>query len=120
MKLITPGQLVGYSPKKDKSITLRFETGEKTPGQVMDIHSMLDMFGYLYFKPEAQLTKDEILELDNLDTDLYDNPKTQSQRLRNVLYMNWKLENKGYAEFKDYYKNETEKIIQHYKDKLPD
>ena len=113
-------QLYGYRPRKDKSLSITFITGEKSPGEVMDIHSKLDDFGYIVFKSEEKLTKDEIAELDNLDTDLYDNPKTQSQRLRNVLFMNWKDENKGHSEFKDYYKNETERIIQHYKDKLPE
>ena len=120
MRLLTSCQLVGYNPKKDKSLTLRFETGEKTPQDVMNIHSMLDMFGYLYFKGESQLTKEEINDIENLDTDLYDNPKTQSQRIRNVLFMNWKNEDEGHKEFKDYYKNKTDKVIEFYKSKLPE
>ena len=119
-KLLTSCQLYNYRPRKDKSLSITFITGEKTPEQVMEIHSMLDDFGYLLFKAEEKLTKDEIEEIDKLDTDLYDNPKTQSQRLRNVLFMNWKDESKGHTEFKDYYKNETENIIQHYKNKLPE
>ena len=81
---------------------------------------MLDMFGYLYFKPEETLTKSEIAELDNLDTDLYDNPKTKSQRFRGVLYRNWEANDKGFSEFKDYYNSEYEIIITHYKNKLPE
>ena len=37
----------------------------------MEIHSMLDDFGYLLFKAEEKLTKDEIEEIDKLDTDLF-------------------------------------------------
>jgi len=116
MKLLTAAILDGYSPRKDKSIGLRFVTQEKTSGEVADIHSMLESFGYLYFRAEEKLSKDEIEALDKLDTDLYDQPKTQSQRLRNTLYMVWQQEKVG--EFKDFYKNETERIIQHYKNKL--
>lgn len=120
MKIITACQLSNYRPRKDKSLGLSFITGEKTPRQVMEIHSMLDVFGYMLFKGEETLTKDEIAELDQLDTDLYDNPKTKSQRFRGVLYRNWQNENQGYEEFKDYYDFEYEKIINHYKNKLPD
>lgn len=120
MKLHTSGQLVGYNPRKDKSLTIRFETGEKSPEDVMKIHSMIDTFGYLVFKAENQLTNEEIKELDNLDVELYDKPKTQSQRLRNVLFLNWKQETEGHEEFKDYYKSKTDTIIEHFKNKLPD
>jgi len=120
MKIITSAILDGYTPRKDKSITIRFNTDEKTPAQISELHGLLDSYGYLYFKPEETLTIDEIKELDNLDTDLYDKPKTQSKRIRNVLFLNWQRDNDGYVEFKDYYKNKTEKIIQHFKNKLDD
>lgn len=120
MKLLTSCQLVGYNPRKDKSLTIRFETGEKSPEDVMQIHSLMDVYGYLLFSGQDTLTKEEIEEIDNLDTDLYDNPKTQSQRLRNVLYLNWKQESEGHEDFKEYYKSKTDIIIEHFKNKLPD
>ena len=120
MKLLTGCQLVGYNPRKDKSITLRFETGEKTPQDIMGIHSMLDTFGYLLFKGEEQLTKEEIAEIDDLDTDLYDNPKTQSQRIRGVIFRRHENDDEGYPEFKDYYKYKTDQIIEYLKKGLPD
>lgn len=107
MKLLTGCQLAGYNPRKDKSITLRFETGEKTPEDVMNIHSMLDTFGYLLFKGEEQLTKEEIAEIENLDTDLYDNPKTQSQRIRNKILFLHKISGSDMSK-SDYYKQMTE------------
>jgi hypothetical protein len=118
MKLLTAAQLDNYSPRKDKTISIRFITQEKSPSEVMEIHSMIDTFGYLYFKAEEQLSKGELEHLDVLDTDLFDNGKTQSQRIRNVLYRNWEQNNVGYKEFKDYYKQKTEEIISHYKSKL--
>ncbi len=50
-----------------------------------------------------------------MELDLYDEPKSQST-LRNVLFKIWKQTEKG--EFKEFYKHETERIIQHYKNKL--
>ena len=63
------------------------------------------------------LNPDEVEELDALEADLYDQPKSQSQRLRNVMYVRWQqLGSPG--DFKSYYRTETEKIINHYKSKL--
>ncbi len=118
MKLITAAQLDGYRRLKDKSVSIRFITSEKSTEDIMVIDQLLDGFGYLYFKSETKLTESEIEELDNLETDLYDKPKTQSQRLRNVLYKNWQENNLGHQTFSDYYKHETERIISHYKGKL--
>jgi hypothetical protein len=120
MKLLKGAHLTSYRPRKDKSFSLTFETQEQEPNEVMLIHSMLDTFGYLYFKSEEQLTKAEIEEIDNLDTDLHDKAKTQSQRLRNTLFVSWKYNDRGFSEFKDYYKHRTEKIIDLIKKELPD
>lgn len=118
-KIITSAILDGYSPRKDGSFTLRFVTNEMQPSEVANIHNVLSSFGYLYFKGEEELTKEELKELDELDTDLYDNPKTKSQRLKNVLYKVWEQETPG-NEFKDYYASKMEQLIQHFKDKLDD
>ena len=119
-KLLTSGQLSSYRPRRDKSLSITFITGEKSPGEVMDIHSMLDDFGYLCFKSEEKLTKEEIEQLDKLDTDLYDNPKTQSQRIRGVIFRRHENDDEGYPEFKNFYKYKTDQIIEYLKKGLPD
>ena len=118
-KLLAPAQFQGYSNRRDRSVVLRFETQEQTPQQIARLHSMLDEFGALYFKGNGEITSAEREELDALETDIFDNPKTQSQRLRNVLFKLWKNEPEGFDEFAKYYKFRTDKVIQHFKDKLP-
>lgn len=116
MRILTAGMLDGYQRRKDRTVSLRFVTQEKTSGEVMEIDQLLDTFGILYFRGEEQMNKEEIEELDAVELDLYDEPKSQSQRLRNVLYKIWKQNERG--EFKEFYRAETEKIINHYKNKL--
>jgi hypothetical protein len=116
--IICPAQLDGYSPRKDRTIGLRFITQEMTPDQVSNIHQLLDGFGYLYFKTEHALTRAEQDELDALETDLIDNAKTKSKRLRNVLYRLWEKDNEGHADFKDFYAVKMESIIEWIKGKL--
>tara|TARA_R100000988_G_scaffold68593_1_gene35123 strand:+ start:54 stop:422 length:369 start_codon:yes stop_codon:yes gene_type:complete len=116
-KILCPAILDGYTRRKDRSVTLRFITQEKTSSEIMGIDSTLDQFGILYFRGEEKMNADEIEELDSIDLDVYDEPKSQSQRLRNVLYILWKQDGEK-GDFKKYYKQKTEEIIQHFKNKL--
>ncbi len=116
MKILTAAILDGYQRRKDKTVSLRFITQEKTSGEIADIDRLVDTFGIVYFRGQEKINQDEVDELDAVELDLYDEPKSQSQRLRNVLYKVWAQEERG--EFKEFYKHETERIIQHYKNKL--
>ena len=102
--------------KKDKSVSITFITdNEQTSEQFMELDKQLDQRGILYFKPKGLLTTAEADELDSVDIEL--EGKTQSQRLRNVLFVYWQQLNSE-VDFKSFYKSETEKIIEHYKAKL--
>ena len=116
-KILCPAIFDGYTRRKDRSVSLRFITQEKTSSEIMDIDATLDQFGILYFRGEEKMNADEIEELDSIDLDVYDEPKSQSQRLRNVLYILWKQEGER-GDFKKFYKQKTEEIIQHFKNKL--
>lgn len=120
LRILCPAQFDNYSNRKDKTVTLRFITQEITPLEVANLHQLIDGFGFLYFKSETALTKSEIEELDALETDLVDNGKTQSKRIRNVLYRIWEVDHEGYTDFKDFYKFKTEQIITWLKAKLPE
>jgi hypothetical protein len=115
-RLLTVGQLDGYQRRKDRTVSLRFITQEKSSGEIMEIDQLVDTYGIIYFRGQEQLNKDEVDKLDAVELDLYDQPKSQSQRLRNVLYKIWVEDQDG--DFKEFYRKETEKIIQHYKGKL--
>jgi uncharacterized Fe-S cluster-containing protein len=114
-----PAQLDGYSRRKDRTVSLRFISQEKTSSEVMEIDEALHQFGILYFRGEEEMNPDEIEELDNIEIDLYDEPKTQSQRMRNVLFVLWKQDGEK-GDFKKFYKQKTEEIIQHFKNKIED
>ena len=116
-KIICPVVLDGYSRRKDRTVSLRFITQEKSSSEIMQIDSMTDQYGILYFRGQEDMNHEEIKELDSIDLDLYDEPKSQSKRLRNVLYIIWKQEGE-IGDFKKYYKQKTEEVIQHFKDKI--
>lgn len=113
-KLLTSAYLSRYNPKKDKSVSIVFETEEKNAEQIGELHNMVGMVGYLCFKPESQLTTQEIKDIDDMETEL--GGKTKAQRLRSVIYLLHLQQGKG--DFKDYYSEKMEELITHFKTKL--
>lgn len=116
-KIILAAILDGYSRRKDGSCTIRFNTCELNTHQIAEVDTLYSKFGVLYFVDKERLEIPEINMLDELDTDIYDKPKTPSKRLYNVLYRVWEQSGME-GDFKNYYKTEMEKIINHYKSKL--
>lgn len=101
---------------KDKSVSITFITSlEQTPESFMEIDKLTNSHGIVYFKSQGQLTKEEIDLIEKSEIEV--EGKTKSQRLRNVLYKVWEQEEIG--SFNDFYADEMERIITHYKSKLP-
>ena len=117
MRILTQAILDGYQRRKDRSVSVRFITQEKTSTEVMAIDELVDTFGVLYFRAAEEMNQDEVDELDNLELDIYDKPKTQSQRLRGVLFKLWESQGKK-GEFKSFYKQKTESVIEHFKQQI--
>ena len=102
--------------RKDKSVSFTFITSlEQTSEEFIEMDRLLGDTGIVYFKADGNLTQEEIDAIEEIDIEV--EGKTKSQRLRNVLYVYHKesaMENR----FSEFYADEMEKIIQHYKNKL--
>ena len=111
-KIIVPAQLTRVSRRADRSVSLGFVTGLEISSQN---YMLMDTFyqseGWLLFK-ENEIKEEEVPE-----EDAEFGGKTQAQRLRGVLYRVWES-TKTTEKFEDYYKAETERIIEHYKQKI--
>ena len=118
MKLLQAAQLTGYRRRKDRTVSVTFTTQEVLDISEIDQMATDESGGILYFRADDQMkfNQAEVEELDAIELDLYDQPKSQSQRLRNVLYKVWQQDGEG--EFKEYYRHQTERIIEHFKSKL--
>jgi len=104
--------------KADRSLIMSFETlTEQSSHELHQLDEMFQQDCVIAIKPEETPFLDaEIKDLDSIDMDLEDNTKTPSKRLRNVLYRLYEKEDNG--EFKDFYKSQMERIINHFKGKL--
>lgn len=115
--LIIPAILESFASLKDKTIKVVFHTNELTPEQLTGIALNTQKFGFLAFKEDAFKQRERDV-LNNLESEYEDKGKSKAHRLRNVLYVSFEQDNKGYKIFDDYYSHVMETLINHFKEKL--
>jgi len=121
MKLLKQCTLDSVSRRKDKSLKISFITNlEQSSNELMEVDKLLDTSGILYYKQSEGLSTDEISQIDKV---VLDKPsgKSQSERLRNVLYIYCKQKMQkepSKEDFAEFYQKYTEKYIQYIKDQL--
>jgi hypothetical protein len=109
-----PAILESVATRKDRTLKLVFGTNELSPSQAGQLLADTDKFGWLAFKGES-FNMDETKALESLKTDTNDGFKSDSQRLRGVLYRCFEQNNEGFTTFARYYGHKMEQIINHYK-----
>lgn len=112
-----PAILESVSTRKDRTLKLIFGTNELSPSQAGQLLADTEKFGWLAFKGEA-FGVDETKILEQLKADTSEGFKSDSQRLRAVLYRKWEQNNEGFTTFTRFYSHVMETIITHYKNQL--
>ena len=105
--LLIPATIEGVSTRKDRTIRIIIGTQELTPEQAAGLMGFQNTLIAAYFAPK--IDRDEMKLIDDLDPELAG--KSQSERIRNVLYLLFKQDDEGFKEFNDYYHNKTEKYL---------
>jgi hypothetical protein len=108
----SPATLSGISSKVDGGLSIRFVTKELTPEEKLTALEFQNEYGWLLFR-ENEFTEEDVPKDDALTEG-----KSQSQRLRDVLYVLWAQKADPKIDYNTYYRQETEKIIAHYKSKI--
>lgn len=109
-----PAGFTSISSRVDHSYKLTFDTRELGGDDAAELFKLLHSEGHLLFAPTDTFTEADIPE-EPADASL--SKKTQSQRLRGVLYRYWEvLGSKG--DFDSFYRERMERIIAQYKEKL--
>ena len=107
-----PAIVVNMNPKADRSWKLVFETRELSGDEVKILADSFQGEGWLVFKPNEDIKQSEI------PADVADSgTKSQSQRLRDVLFVLWKQKG-GKGDFESFYRVNLEKFIEFTKSKL--
>jgi len=116
--IIVPAQLENISTLKDGTIKLVYETQELKPSDVGILFSYRNHLGYLAFKPET-FDKDQIDMIEGLKVEDFENEKSDSKRMRNVLFRLWQIDKYGYDDFNLYYKYRMNDLIDMLKTEFP-
>lgn len=106
----------GLTTRKDKSVTIKLTTQELSEGNAGQVFGLQSKLVAVYISPKETIPQRDIDQVDKIDVEM--NSKSQSQRIRAVLYKLWEQGNEGHKDFDAYYKAKTELYIEHLKSKI--
>lgn len=107
-----PAQVMGMNPRADRSWKLQFETRELSGEEVKLLADNFQGEGWLMFKPNGDVALEDIPK-ERADSGV----KSQSQRLREVIYILWKQKGEK-GDFETYYRVSLERLIEYIKEQL--
>jgi hypothetical protein len=113
--LLLPVQIENITTRKDRTIKITIGTQELAPAAAGDLFQYLNKIAVCYLSPEG-VSQEEIDMVDKIHPEF--EGKSQSQRIRNVLYKLYEQSNEGFKDFNSYYQNKTEKYIEHLKKQI--
>lgn len=114
--ILIAAYIEGIRSRKDKTVAITVGTQELSPEKAGEIFHMNGKLITAYLS-NTEVTKDDQDVVDAIELDLPG--KSPSQRLRSVLFLMWREKNEGFTDQNLHYIHHMEKIIEHYKTKLP-
>lgn len=115
--LLLPTYVENITTRKDNTVKITLGTQELSPAKAGELFNLMNKLAMTYICPK-DISQREIDQVEKLDPEL--EGKTQSQRIRNVLYILFEQDSEGYKSFDTYYKAKTEMYIEHLKAKIKD
>lgn len=103
------------STRKDKSVKITLGTQELSPEKAGELFQIMNQLSATYISPKG-IDEGEMELVDQANPEV--SGKTQSQRIRSVLFILFSQKNEGFKDFDSFYKSKTELYIEHLKAKL--
>lgn len=103
--------------RKDRTVAVTIGTQELSPSNAGQLVGYANQLVCVYISPKETVSQKEIDQVDQIDPEF--GGKTQSQRLRNVLFVLWTKAPEDFKDFDSFYAHYTEKMIEHFKTKIP-
>jgi len=114
--ILLPSIIENIATRKDNTIKITIGTNELSQGNAGELFSLVNKLAVVYISPKEAVDQRELDQIDKIDPEFQG--KTQSQRLRAVLFKLFDQDKEGFKDFDTYYKSKTEKIIEHLKTKI--
>ena len=112
-----PAYITKITTMSKNVIRLQIDSNENTSPEAMKrLFEMVDQLGWLLFAIR-QIQPEDLLSIPAPEPE-FKNEKSDSLRLRNVLFRLWEQNKEGYEDFNLYYKYRMNKIIEFLKSKL--
>ena len=112
-KVVFEAGINKVSTMVDGSLTINLHTQELPPDTMLKIFELNKQPGIVLISSDS-ISSEEIEAVEQFTTDFEFNGKTQSQRLRNVLYRVWEQTDQT-KEFRLFYEIQMEKVINKFK-----
>lgn len=109
-------QVETIQTRRDGSIKLVFGTQEMAPSKGAELLGLMNKLVAVYISQKETISAQEMKQVDAVESEF--EGKSQSQRIRNVLYILFTQDSEGMADFEVYYRSKTNKIIDHLKNKI--
>lgn len=110
------GQITKITTLSDGGLNLTVNTPDLIPEDITTLMGMKNKQGYFVFKLSHMIEQD-IISLPEEPVEKFNQKKTPSVRLRNVLFVLW-TQNGSKGSFDNYYNDKMELIINSLKEKL--
>lgn len=110
-------QVENIATRKDRTVKITLGTQELSQGKAGELFNLVNKVVAVYISEKETIPQKDLDQVDAIDQEF--GGKTQSQRLRNVLFVLWQQVPEGYTDFNNYYKFKTEAMIDHFKSKIP-
>lgn len=104
------------STRKDRTVSVTIGSQELTPSKAGELLSMANKLVCVYISPKETMKQAEIDQVDQMDPEFPG--RSQSQRIRNVLFVLWEKKSEGFKDFDSFYRFKTEAIIDNFKSQI--
>jgi hypothetical protein len=112
------GEITKITTMSKNTIRIQFDSQENVSGEAMKrLFDIIHQLGNFCFIVTREIQPEDLLNIPAPKPD-FENEKSDSQRMRNVLFRLWEQNKEGYEDFNLYYKYRMNKIIEFLKSKL--
>lgn len=115
MSILLPVTIENITTRKDSTLKVVLGTQEVNPEQAGKLFELLNKYAVTYISGK-DISKEQIQAVDEVDIDL--GGKSQSERIRNTLFVLFNQDAEGFSTFDNYYQSKTEKYLEHLKSKI--
>lgn len=111
--LLLSCQIERVATRKDRTVSVTLGSQEMSPAKAGELVSLANKIVCVYISPKETIKQSELDQVDQINPEFPG--KTQSQRIRAVLFVLWEKKPENFKDFDSFYKFKTEAIIDHYK-----